>query len=161
MPRVRFTGQKNVKHFWIRDLKIGDELYIWDYPDREGWYKVNEESDFNKRLFESRGIAKPVDSYLIDTPNFEVVSGIIRHYKDRTTRPEKPSALDTQHGGDHYKNKGIQPIEYINSNGMLFAEGSVVKYITRHQDKNGIEDLRKAIHFIQFVAMRDYPNEKI
>lgn len=71
------------------------------------------------------------------------------------------SPLDKQHGGDHYKKGGIQPIEYINSRRMLFAEGSVVKYVSRHQDKNGIEDIRKAIHFLEFIAIRDYSDEEL
>jgi hypothetical protein len=29
----------------------------------------------------------------------------------------------------------IQPIEYINANHLKFAEGCVVKYVSRHQSK--------------------------
>ena len=31
-----------------------------------------------------------------------------------------------------------------------------IKYIIRHQDKNGKEDLLKAIHFIEMIIERDY-----
>lgn len=61
------------------------------------------------------------------------------------------SALDKQHGGDHYKNKGIQPWEYIAANEIGFFEGNVIKYVTRHKDKNGIEDLKKAQHYLEFL----------
>lgn len=42
-------------------------------------------------------------------------------------------ALSRQVGGDHYKVKGIQPVEFIRANGLDFFEGSAVKYITRHR----------------------------
>jgi len=61
------------------------------------------------------------------------------------------SALDTQQGGDHYKKLKIQPIEYIHANSLPFAEGSVVKYVTRWRDKGGIKDLEKAKHFLELL----------
>jgi len=61
------------------------------------------------------------------------------------------SALDTQISGDHYKSLKIQRIEYIHANGLPFAEGSVVKYVTRWRDKGGIADLEKAKHFLEIL----------
>jgi hypothetical protein len=61
------------------------------------------------------------------------------------------SALDVQTGGSHYKDLKIQPVEYIHANGLGFCEGSVIKYITRWRAKNGIEDLKKAKHFIDLL----------
>ena len=60
-------------------------------------------------------------------------------------------ALDVQVGGDHYKKLAIQPIEYIHANKLGFAEGNVVKYVTRWRDKNGIKDLEKARHYIDLL----------
>jgi len=60
-----------------------------------------------------------------------------------------PKANDRQHGGDHYKQLPIQPWDYIVSNNLGFLEGNAVKYLTRHREKNGVEDLRKAIHYIE------------
>jgi hypothetical protein len=61
------------------------------------------------------------------------------------------SAKDYQIGGSHYKNKGIQPIEYIMSNGLGFCEGNVIKYVSRWRDKNGLDDLLKAKHYLEFL----------
>ena len=58
---------------------------------------------------------------------------------------------DTQIGGEHYKNKKIQPITFIMENDLGFCEGNIVKYVTRYKDKNGIEDLMKARHYIDFL----------
>ena len=61
------------------------------------------------------------------------------------------SALDTQIGGDHYKQMAIQPVEYVLKNGIGYAEGCVIKYVSRWRSKNGIEDLRKARHFLDLL----------
>jgi hypothetical protein len=61
-----------------------------------------------------------------------------------------------QVGGSHYKKYKIQPSRFINDNKILFAEGNAIKYICRHQDKGGRQDLLKAIHYIQMIIERDY-----
>ena len=61
------------------------------------------------------------------------------------------SALAKQEGGDHYKALKIQPIEYIHANGIPFAEGCVIKYVSRWRNKGGIKDLEKAKHFIELL----------
>lgn len=62
--------------------------------------------------------------------------------------PAAKSVNDIQHGGDHYKNRAIQPWDYVIANEMGYLEGTIVKYITRYKDKNGVEDLMKARHFL-------------
>ena len=69
-------------------------------------------------------------------------------------------ALSVQEGGTHYKDRKIQPIEYILANGLGYIEGNVVKYITRHKSKNGAEDIRKAIHYCQLLLESEY-GEKV
>ena len=61
------------------------------------------------------------------------------------------SALDTQIGGSHYAAKAIQPVQYIHANDIGFFEGNVIKYVTRWKDKGGLEDLRKAKHYIELL----------
>jgi hypothetical protein len=58
---------------------------------------------------------------------------------------------DIQIGGSHYKDLSIQPIDYILGNQLGYAEGNVVKYVSRWRDKGGIEDLRKAKQYIDFL----------
>ena len=60
-------------------------------------------------------------------------------------------ALDRQVGGKHYREMAIQPAEYIMRNGIRFAEGCVIKYVSRWRDKGGVEDLRKAAHFLEML----------
>jgi hypothetical protein len=60
-------------------------------------------------------------------------------------------ALSVQHGGDHYKKMGIQPVEYIMANKIPYMEGNVIKYISRWRDKGGVQDLNKAKHYIELL----------
>ena len=62
------------------------------------------------------------------------------------------SAFNKQEGGSHYSNMKIQPMEYILANNIGFAEGSVIKYVSRWKNKNGIEDLKKAIHILEMLV---------
>lgn len=64
--------------------------------------------------------------------------------------------LSQQIGGDHYRQGEIQPIEYIHANNMDFFSGNVVKYITRWKYKNGLEDLKKAKHYIELLMEQEY-----
>ena len=57
-------------------------------------------------------------------------------------------ADDMQVGGNHYKDKAIQPWDYIVANDLGYLEGNVVKYVSRWKNKNGIEDLKKAQHYL-------------
>ncbi len=69
------------------------------------------------------------------------------------------SALEFQVGGNHYKDFAIQPLEYIHKNGLNFAAGNIVKYISRFDKKNGLEDLQKAKHYIDFMIEMYKPKE--
>lgn len=63
---------------------------------------------------------------------------------------------NNQIGGDHYKKCGIEPVEYIHANGLDFNEGSIVKYISRHRNKNGAEDIRKIKDYCDIILELDY-----
>ena len=66
---------------------------------------------------------------------------------------------DKQVGGDHYSKMKIQPAEFVNKNKMLFAEGNAIKYICRHINKGGEQDLQKAKHYIDMIIERDYGDD--
>lgn len=69
--------------------------------------------------------------------------------------PNPVKALDVQVGGAHYKGMKIQPVEFIVANGIKYREANAIKYICRHENKNGVEDLKKAAHYIQML-IEDY-----
>ena len=65
--------------------------------------------------------------------------------------PPAKGPLGTQEGGAHYKDMTIQPVQYIHANGIGFFEGNVIKYVSRWRAKGGVQDLRKARHFIDIL----------
>ena len=58
------------------------------------------------------------------------------------------TANESQIAGEHYQKGEIQPWDFILSQKMGFLEGNVIKYVTRYRHKNGIEDLKKARHYL-------------
>jgi len=66
------------------------------------------------------------------------------------------SAYKKQIGGSHYKDMAIQPADFINKNKLLFAEGNANKYICRHQSKGKLQDIKKAMHYLEMIIERDY-----
>jgi Protein of unknwon function (DUF3310) len=73
------------------------------------------------------------------------------------------SALNKQVGGSHYKDFSIQPVEFIQKNGLGFCEGNAIKYLCRWKEKGGIQDLQKAIHYVELLiemeTRRDFKKE--
>jgi hypothetical protein len=59
--------------------------------------------------------------------------------------------LSKQVGGSHYKDMAIQPLEFIVANDIGFCEGNVIKYVSRHKEKGGVEDLKKAMHYLEVL----------
>lgn len=62
------------------------------------------------------------------------------------------SSLDSQVGGAHYKNRGMQPVVFITANRLDFYCANILKYLTRHNEKNGSQDIEKTVHY---VALRE------
>jgi Protein of unknwon function (DUF3310) len=58
------------------------------------------------------------------------------------------SANNKQIAGSHYKSK-MECWDYILANDLGYLEGTAIKYITRWKKKNGVEDILKAIHFLE------------
>lgn len=76
-------------------------------------------------------------------------------------KPQEPDAksnspLAVQVGGDYYRTLKIQPVEYAYANKLDYFQGAVVKYVTRFRQKNGKQDLEKAIHVLQLLIELEY-----
>lgn len=68
--------------------------------------------------------------------------------------PSNQASTDKQVGGNHYQ-LPIQPIEYILANGLGYCEANVVKYVSRWRNKGGIQDLKKAIHYLEMLIEQE------
>lgn len=63
-------------------------------------------------------------------------------------RPVGGGANSVQVGGDHYKKQVVQHWDYVLANDIPYMEAQIIKYVSRWRDKNGMEDLKKAQHFL-------------
>ena len=68
---------------------------------------------------------------------------------------KKQSALDTQVGGNHYKDMPFQPLDFIIKNKIPYCEANIIKYVCRHKCKNGVEDLEKAMHYLDVLIEQE------
>ena len=80
---------------------------------------------------------------------------MLRLFKQGTERSEEvmnnipvnPVTTDPR----HYNKLRIEPWDFIQQNKLDFFEGNVVKYICRWKNKGGVDDLRKAITYIEKI----------
>lgn len=59
----------------------------------------------------------------------------------------------------HYARYKIEPIRFCGENGLDFFQANVVKYICRHDAKNGKEDLKKVIRYTVMLAKKVYNDD--
>ncbi len=67
---------------------------------------------------------------------------------------------EKQVGGSHYKTK-TQPWDCVEEWGLGYLDGTALKYIARWRKKNGIEDLQKAIHFLEKLIEQEIKNQQV
>ena len=68
--------------------------------------------------------------------------------------------MDTQYGGNHYKERAVQPWEVWEAYDMNGWEASALKYLLRYKDKGKpLEDLYKCMHNIQYLIAREERRE--
>jgi len=60
----------------------------------------------------------------------------------------------------YYTEMKIAPSEYIWKNNIPYLEGNVIKYISRHKNKNGAEDIKKAIKYCEMILDLEYEGTK-
>ena len=137
-------------------------------------FKVGDEVEIVKldktiKYFGGEGLLSPVGTKTFVTyvnvigEEVEIDADIYLYHADDLTLV-KNEVLETQvynpliaqEGGGHYKDHGIQPLEYTMKNNLSFCEGNVVKYISRYKSKNGIEDLAKVIHYALLASYEEY-----
>lgn len=104
-------------------------LFNWQAPD--DWCESMEKSE---------------ELYRVVTDSFDNHRGCVVSVsgQDRQISP-----LDRQIGGQHYSRLPIQPVEFAMTQGYDFCAASILKYVSRHRQKNGVQDIEKAVHFME------------
>lgn len=83
-------------------------------------------------------------------------ASVVSDVMDALYAIDNGSPSQSQIGGGHYKDMPIQPAEFCQKNNLNFCESAVIKYICRHKNKNGAEDIEKAIHFLHLLLEWEY-----
>ena len=69
-------------------------------------------------------------------------------------------AFPQEKGPKHYKNYVIQPDEFISKNDLSFFQGVVIKYVVRYLMKDGVQDLKKIIHYCELEIKKIQDSKK-
>ena len=96
---------------------------------------------------------KPIEKPMRETLNDKIASAEVARQEYKST------AWDAQVGGDHYKSMKIQPAQFALENKLDYCQANAIKYICRHQSKNGKQDLEKAKHYIDLLIEHYYGGE--
>lgn len=75
---------------------------------------------------------------------------------DLVSAKQRPN--DVQVGGDHYKKYGdLQPWDVVVRLDLDYFQGVIFKYLVRWKDKHGVEDLKKARHFLdKYIEVQEH-----
>lgn len=100
-------------------------------------------------VYKAKQQYQPADNKMVLTKNMVQDLQISGFWNDRQKRLAMLESVNNrQEGGNHYKTLAIQPWDYIIQNNLGFLEGNIIKYVTRWRQKEGIQDLQKARHFL-------------
>lgn len=75
----------------------------------------------------------------------------VNPFDDIPSDVEPAKADDAVNQPAHYARWAIEPITFIMVNNVPFAVGNVIKYVMRHDAKDGVQDLRKAKRYIEML----------
>lgn len=141
------------KVFEHKDKSVGESGYSHD-----GIYRV-----VNKARMKNPATREWMNCVIYsDIDNGSIYVREINDFFDKfieSVEPQKNNPLQSQVGGTHYKYLKIQPIEFIYANGLDFLQGNIIKYATRHKNKNGAEDVKKIIHYAELILKLEYGND--
>lgn len=117
---------------------------VWSHLEEKWQVQISSHTDavglgFYSDYDESRKVCDIVDNYIF--------SGAMQEQQHK------------QVNGTHYKSQ-IQCWDYIIANNLGYLEGNVIKYVTRHNLKNGRDDLLKAIHYLEKILEVNYGVEE-
>ena len=160
---AELVGSAAQEWHYSRDPDAGDIIAyrVVEQPAQDGWIEwsggecpvpkgtivdVRYRNGQENTCAEALTLGKGASDWDLDGDPRDIIA-----YRIAEQPSTEPAATAVQVGGDHYKKLGIQPIEYIAANNLGFCEGNVVKYVSRWKDKNGLQDLEKAKHYIELL----------
>lgn len=82
-------------------------------------------------------------------------------YQTSALQAPTPSAFTRQVAGAHYSSlpDGYQPFQISKALELNPVEHTILKYLIRHRDKNGKQDLDKIKHCVDILIEQEYGQE--
>lgn len=145
-------------HIYI-DGTCGDEIALLEEPVTHK-FKVGDRVRFKdgSKHFEGVGAVTCVDNWGVTYVQSEGGDDYSLYpnglFGDRIELlPEVPAVtgLPKQVGGDHYAKMAITPTQYVLANDIGWCEANAIKYLSRWKVKNGLQDLEKALHYVEIL----------
>lgn len=151
------NGEKGVAH------KM--EGKMWKVKYHDGTHTYTTESAFKKHFvlpeleieFEDDskcdGVEHEQEESMIYGEYLNQSDDVVTKHLEKEAHKTASDLIDKQ---DHYTNNGIQPIQIMKANMTKekyrgFLEGNILKYPLRYEDKNGLEDLKKAKTYLTWL----------
>lgn len=131
-------------------VKVGDRVQIID-PDNSEPSNIGAEGIVIEQFDNSR--------YTVAFQDGQQGGYYIKYLRKLPDIISFDNPMDRQVGGEHYK-MPIQPVEFIERNGLGFCVGNCIEYLCRYKRKNGREDLEKARHYIDLLIELEYPEDE-
>lgn len=150
--RLKPAGSDSCDRLRLCKDSLNKQYTLWEFdPLRKKPLEDPEMKEILPGIKHKTTISGP--GKIVSCPNLEEL--------DWSTRGIAIKKLDNpfekQVGGNHYKKPGVPDVtEWCMLHGIDLAEFNVIKYTFRHEKKNGIEDLRKAQHYLEFIAWIKY-----
>jgi hypothetical protein len=152
-----------------------DAVYAEDWQDEQYLYLQevsHPQAAFRGSRFVYEGLEKPAmktktiasDPWVMEeaailkpTPvETELAAAQIANLLMAADAVQAEAPLDAVTLPQHYARFKIEPIRFICENQLNFFQGNIVKYILRHDAKNGLEDLKKARRYLDmFIKYMD------
>ena len=151
-------------------FRVGDKVQVIKDNCTKEWFtvedqyidgvvvQVNPEEEEDRYYVKIKGFKGVYDDgcFAFNDEHLKLIEACETVSEQDKTESKPYNPLIAQEGGGHYKDRGIQPLEYTMQNNLSFCEGNVVKYISRYKSKNGIEDLAKVIHYALLASYEEY-----
>lgn len=145
---------------WLGDLQVYAMSEMRKFGiDNDAVLHIIMDSNFSKLGADGKAIMK--DGKVQKGPNYWKPEPMLRRHLEAAQLGHfgvdeankvvlgAPSANATQIGGSHYKTKhGLEHWDMVSMFNLDYFQGQVSRYLFRWKNKNGLEDLRKARHFL-------------
>lgn len=73
---------------------------------------------------------------------------------DTAKKPPFPGGVNPKNPF-YYDDMVIQPSEYIMANQIPWCEANAIKYISRWRNKGGVDDLKKAVRYLEMLIEQE------